>query len=115
MTRCARLLISLLLLAILVCSMAQVAAASTSQESILEDDVSLHTNLIGTLATLERLGVTRVKVEVEWASIAPASQSFHEPKQFDGATPLPIRRPTGPTTTISSTRRRRMVCRSASC
>ncbi len=87
MTRSARLLIPLSLLAILVCSMAQVADASTTQESIVEDDAALHTNLDGTLATLERLGVTRVKVAVYWTSLAPAPRSFREPKGFDASDP----------------------------
>ncbi|MGO9903662.1 MAG: hypothetical protein ACLP0J_29255 [Solirubrobacteraceae bacterium] len=82
-----RLLVTLSFVAVAACITAPLAAASTTQESIVEDDVSLHTNMIGTLATLERLGVTRVKVEVEWASIAPAPNSFHEPKKFDASNP----------------------------
>jgi hypothetical protein len=82
-----RLLVTLSFVAVAVCLAAPLAAASTTQESVVEDDVSLHANMIGTLATLERLGVTRVKVDVEWASIAPAPNSFHEPKKFDATNP----------------------------
>ena len=68
----------------------------------------LHANIDRTLATLERLGVTRVKVAVRLeASIAPATRhSFHEPKASTRATPRHIRPPTGPSTTTSSSRRR---------
>ncbi len=61
---------------------APLAAASTTQISVLEDDASLHANMTGTLATMQRLGVTLVKVDVDWASIAPASTSFQKPGSF---------------------------------
>lgn len=64
-----------------------VAAASTTQESIMEDDVQLHDNMAGTLATMRALGVTRVKLGVYWDSIAPAAGSFHKPKNFDATDP----------------------------
>ncbi len=82
-----RLLATLSFVAVAACIAAPLAAASTTQGSVVEDDVSLHTNMIGTLATFERLGVTLVKVNVDWASIAPASNSFHEPKKFDATNP----------------------------
>ncbi|MGO9753945.1 MAG: hypothetical protein ACLP22_21180 [Solirubrobacteraceae bacterium] len=87
MTSIRRLLMMLSFLALAACITAPLAAASTTQQSIIEDDVSLHTNMIGTLATMQRLGVTLVKVDVDWASIAPASGSFHEPKKFDARNP----------------------------
>ncbi len=103
MIRFTRLLVLLsfvvILLSTCACVSATLAAAATTQESIVEDDTALHTNLDGTLATLERLGVTRVKVAVSWSCtrgslklrsctpIAPAALSFHEPKGFDASDP----------------------------
>ncbi len=82
-----RLLTTLSFLAVAACFAAPLAAASTTQESVVEDDVSLHANTNQTLAALVALGATRVKVAVDWNSIAPDPYSFHEPKAFNASSP----------------------------
>jgi hypothetical protein len=63
------------------------AAASTTQEALFQDDVQLKADPVGTLQTLKSLGVTRVRVTVSWASIAPSPHSFHKPRRFNAASP----------------------------
>ena len=87
MTIIRRLIATLSFLAVAACIAAPLAAASTNQESIIEDDTALHADLTGTLATFAQLGVTRVKVAVPWASLAPAPNSFHKPTGFDATDP----------------------------
>ena len=77
---------TLSLVAAAACVVVPLATASTTQESIVEDDVSLHANTDGTLATLAALGVTRVKLAVNWNSIAPNPASFHKPS-FNATNP----------------------------
>jgi hypothetical protein len=74
-------------LAVAACFAAPFAAASTTQESVVEDDVGLHANTNQTLATLVALGATRIKVAVDWNSIAPDPYSFHAPKAFNASNP----------------------------
>ena len=66
---------------------APAALASTTQQSIIEDDVALHTNMTGTLATMRELGATTVKVAVYWNSLAPNPNSSKEPKNFSPTNP----------------------------
>jgi hypothetical protein len=63
------------------------AVASTTQQSIIEDDVQLHTNLVGTLSTMRDLGVTIVKVAVPWQSLAPSPGSRRPPAHFAARNP----------------------------
>lgn len=63
------------------------AGASTTQESIFQDDPQLMANPIGTLQTLRDLGVQRVRVNVAWNEIAPAASSRQEPKGFAATNP----------------------------
>jgi hypothetical protein len=59
------------------------AIASTTQESMMQDDGQLQANPVGTLQTMHDLGVTRVKVGVYWSQIAPS----RKPRGFNGANP----------------------------
>jgi len=63
------------------------ALASTSQETIFQDDTQLHADTAGTLQTLKELGVDRVRVFVTWASIAPNPSSTTKPRGFDATDP----------------------------
>ncbi len=56
-------------------------------ESILEAETQLHADPVGTLATLQRLGVDRVRVYVAWSSLAPAPGSGTRPERFNAADP----------------------------
>ena len=83
-----RLLPTLTLIAVAAGLAAPVAAlASTTQQSIIEDDTQLHANLDGTLQTMRELGATEVKVAVYWSTLAPQARSFKRPKGFDGSDP----------------------------
>jgi hypothetical protein len=63
------------------------ASASSTQQSIMEDDGALRTNLDGTLATMRELGVSIVKVGVYWSTIAPKPNSFTTPSHFNASAP----------------------------
>ncbi|MGP0033227.1 MAG: hypothetical protein ACLP4R_01410 [Solirubrobacteraceae bacterium] len=63
------------------------AAASTTQESIFQDDPQLMANPVATLQTLRDLGVQRVRVNVAWSEIAPKPTSRTEPKGFSATNP----------------------------
>lgn len=66
------------------------ATASTTQESILQDDNQLvyssPQHVAQVLNELVTLGVQRVRVSVIWAYIAPDAESFHRPS-FDATDP----------------------------
>jgi hypothetical protein len=64
-----------------------IARASTTQQSMMEDDGALRTNLDGTIATMHQLGVSIVKVGVYWSMVAPAPNSFKVPRNFNAADP----------------------------
>jgi hypothetical protein len=66
---------------------APAAWASTSQQSIFQDDDQLRTNPAGTLATFRALGVDRIRVSVEWSLIAPTALATHPPRGFNGRDP----------------------------
>jgi len=55
------------------------ALASTSQDSIIQDDSQLIANTAGTLQTFKNLGVTRVRVGIYWSHIAPRPTSSQRP------------------------------------
>ncbi len=56
-------------------------------ESIFEEEAQIHANPVGTLDTLKRLGVQRVRVYIPWAAIAPDPTSPVRPAGFDAADP----------------------------
>jgi hypothetical protein len=60
---------------------------TTPLESIFEAGPALIQDPAGTLDTLRRLGVERVKVFVPWGDIAPDPTSKSPPANFDGADP----------------------------
>jgi hypothetical protein len=78
--------VMLLALALIAIPAARAVAAST-QESWIEDDVSLYNDPATTLAKLRLLGVTRVRVAVRWQLIAPNPVSRRRPKNFNAADP----------------------------
>ncbi len=63
------------------------ALASGSQQAIFEDDNAVLNNPGGTLPILGQLGVSRVRVLVQWDSIAPGPLSHHAPPGFDASNP----------------------------
>jgi hypothetical protein len=63
------------------------AGASTTQESIFQDDNQLLADPAGTLQTLRDLGVQRVRVNVTWSAIAPQSGSTSRPKRLQATDP----------------------------
>src|SRR5262249_23923611 len=62
------------------------ALASDAQESLFEDDVALIHDPVGTLQELRHLGVTMVRLNGRWSSIAPSPKSFARP-HFNAADP----------------------------
>jgi hypothetical protein len=78
---------ALAVLAVLACWAAPLAHASATQQSIIEDDVQLRTNLVRTLATMRDLGASIVKVAVYWQTLAPRPTSPRAPAHFDPANP----------------------------
>ena len=62
------------------------ALASTSQDSIIQDDVHLMSDPAGTLQTFKSLGVTRVRVGMYWSHVAPSSSSTRRPN-FNASDP----------------------------
>jgi hypothetical protein len=61
--------------------------ASSGQEATFEDISALMTNPAGTLDRLRVLGVSRVRLFVPWASLAPNPRSRHRPRGFRAADP----------------------------
>ena len=66
---------------------ATAAFASSTQESIIQDDALMKFDPAGTLTTLKSLGVTRVRLSVTWDSLAPSPNSKKIPKGFKGGDP----------------------------
>jgi hypothetical protein len=67
------------------------ARASTTQESMFQDDNRLEfaepKEVAATLDRLKALGVDRVRVSVFWVAVAPDPSSNAKPKGFDGSDP----------------------------
>jgi hypothetical protein len=63
------------------------ARASTTQQSIIEDDSQLRAHLTRTLATMHELGVSLVKVAVYWQSVAPKPGAKRAPAGFNAQNP----------------------------
>ena len=55
------------------------ARASTRQIAIIQDQNMLAANPAGTLAQMQALGATTVRLLIDWDAIAPDIQSTHEP------------------------------------
>ena len=70
---------------------ATAATASSTQESIIQDDALMKADPAGTLATFRSLGVTRVRLSVTWNSLAPSPNSRKAPKHFKGGNPSSYR------------------------
>jgi len=85
--RLRRLLLAVPAIAVIAALLAPLAHASSTQLSIFEDDTALHDNLAGTLATIRDLGVDVVRVDVNWAAIAPDATSRRPPAGFDAINP----------------------------
>jgi hypothetical protein len=66
---------------------ATAASASSTQESIIQDDALIKADPAGALATFRSLGVTRVRLSVTWSSLAPSPNSKKAPKGFKGGDP----------------------------
>jgi hypothetical protein len=66
---------------------AATATASTTQESLFQDDGQLKADPAGTMQTLRDLGVQRVRVNLSWGTVAPAATSTHRPKGFGATNP----------------------------
>jgi hypothetical protein len=66
---------------------APTARASTTQQSVIEDNRALHRNLDGTLETMRDSGATIVKVVVNWDSLAPRATRQRGPTAFDATDP----------------------------
>lgn len=86
-----RALIALLCLLATASAWPHAARASTTQESIFQDDNMLIYEDPATLgATLDRLraiGVDRLRVTIKWSAVAPAPLSTTKPAGFDGSDP----------------------------
>ena len=63
------------------------ALASTSQQAMFEDDVTLLSDPAHTLATLRWLGVTRLRIGARWLAIAPKANSRRRPRGFNASDP----------------------------
>jgi hypothetical protein len=63
------------------------AGASTTQESIFQDDNQLKANPSGTMQILRDLGVQRVRVNLTWNTVAPSPTSSRRPSRFNATDP----------------------------
>jgi hypothetical protein len=86
-TRTAALAAALLALALMVALPASRAFASVHEQAMLEDDVRLLENPVGTMAHLRALGVQRVRVSVHWNYIAPSPNAVRPPGGFNATDP----------------------------
>jgi hypothetical protein len=63
------------------------ARASSTQETIFQDDIQMLIDPAGTLARLKVLGVDRVRLAVRWLQFAPAAKSRRRPPNFKAIDP----------------------------
>ncbi len=89
MIRSGPVLRGLTVLVALICPMllAGPALADHGQVSILESDPLLLGNPVGSLRTVQELGISTVRLSVRWQSLAPDSNSFRAPRHFSAANP----------------------------
>lgn len=78
---------ALLALALVLTLPASRARASVRQQAMLEDDVRLLADPVGTMIHLHALGVQRVRLSVHWNYIAPAANSTRAPSRFNPSDP----------------------------
>jgi hypothetical protein len=67
--------------------LAPVAAASTNQVAMIQDNGHLYANPVQTLTQMKEAGATDVKVAVYWNDVAPDPKSTTAPKGFNGSNP----------------------------
>jgi hypothetical protein len=77
----------LLAMAILLALPASRSLAANTQQAMLEDDIQLMDNPVGTLEQLRLLGVQRIRVAVRWSYIAPSPNSSRPPRNFNASDP----------------------------
>ncbi len=63
------------------------ASASSTQVSVIEDDVHLQADPSGTLARMRALGADVVRVSVPWQAVAPSPGSARAPAGFSASDP----------------------------
>ena len=63
------------------------AAASSKQLAMFEDDIQLRSDPAGTIAALRQLGVSNIRLSINWQNIAPDPKSHHKPHGFHGQDP----------------------------
>jgi hypothetical protein len=63
------------------------ATASSRQLAMFEDDIQLRSDPAGAVAALRELGVSNVRLSINWQNIAPDPHSHHKPHGFHGQDP----------------------------
>lgn len=87
MPRTKRLLLALTALASIAAVNAATATASTTQDALFQENSSLRSDPSGTLATLQSLGASRIRLLLYWNEVAPASDSRRKPAHFNASDP----------------------------
>jgi len=82
-----RALLTLLLAAAFAAAGAGSASASSTQLTILQDQVHVFSDPVGTMATLRSLGVNEVRIFLPWGSVAPDPTSHTRPSGFNATDP----------------------------
>ena len=88
MSHLRRLIRAAAVLSLSACALAPAASASSSQATFFESPALLLNPATrpGTMATLQRLGVRALRVELSWHNVAPAANSIRRPS-FDATDP----------------------------
>ncbi len=63
------------------------AVASTTQDSLLQDDGALLANPVGTLQRMRLLGASQIRIAIRWNVLAPRPTSRTRPRGFKAANP----------------------------
>ena len=82
-----RVLLTLLLSAAIAAAGAATAHAGSTQVTILQDDGHVLSDPVGTMETLRSLGVTKVRIFLQWGTIAPNPLSRTRPSGFNATDP----------------------------
>ena len=86
-----RTLRSIIVAALVLAAIPSTASASSTQESMFQDDNLLEfapaDAVAGTVNQLARLGVDRIRLSVFWIALAPKPDSQTKPAGFDGSNP----------------------------
>jgi hypothetical protein len=80
-------LLTLLLSAAIAAAGPVAARANTRQVTILQDQVHVLSDPVGTMAVLRSLGVTEVRIFLPWGVVAPRPKSYRRPSGFDATDP----------------------------